>query len=110
MLESRLCHRLSIARQIPLELMKKSTVPVRSKKAEKVKGSEKALLKNGIDPNNLSKCACHHLAKITKLSSAQLQEKYELPCGCEEASLKDLLDDYECAGCGGVYFYSFCWG
>jgi hypothetical protein len=39
----------------------------------------------------------------------ELNEKYELSCGCEEVPLRDLMGDYTCRKCGDVYWYSFCW-
>ena len=43
------------------------------------------------------------------LSDEQLEEKFALPCGCEEVPLKNLLGDYSCSECDEVYWYSFCW-
>ena len=39
----------------------------------------------------------------------ELAKLYELPCGCEQVSLKRLMGDYSCSKCGEAYWYSFCW-
>lgn len=44
-----------------------------------------------------------------ELSKEELDEKYELPCGCEETELRNLIGLYDCKKCGTVYWYSFCW-
>jgi hypothetical protein len=58
---------------------------------------------------DLTDCTLDNIHKYKALSKKALQEKYELPCGCEEAALKDLVNEYECSDCGEAYFYSFCW-
>ena len=64
---------------------------------------------NGVDTNGLHICTLDAIDTYKKLTPKQLDTLYELPCGCEEVSLKDLLDDYSCSECGEVYYYSFCW-
>jgi len=65
---------------------------------------------NGVDLDNLSICAIQNIDIYKGLSEKELDEKYELPCGCEEVSLRNLLYDYSCQKCDEVYWYSFCWG
>jgi len=62
---------------------------------------------NGMDVEALSICTIQHIEEYKELSSDKLEEKYELPCGCEQVPLKDLLADYSCSKCGEVYWYSF---
>lgn len=57
---------------------------------------------------NLSLCARKNLRKLKALTTEELGISHELPCGCQEVKLKDLLDDYDCEECGETYFYSFC--
>ncbi len=64
---------------------------------------------NMLNLDQLTDCARQHLKKIIALTEGALAKKYELPCGCESATLKDLLYGYECVECGEQYFYSFCW-
>ena len=64
---------------------------------------------NGMDVEALSICTIQNIEEYKDLSSDELEEKYELPCGCEQVPLKDLLGDYICSKCGEVYWYSFCW-
>lgn len=66
---------------------------------------------NERDPEErLSDCARHHIKRVNSLSSMSLNKKYELPCGCGNASLKNLLEDYICQDCDELHFYSFCMG
>ncbi len=65
---------------------------------------------NGVDVDNLSLCTIQNIDIYKGLSKKALDEKYELPCGCEEVPLRNLLDNYSCQKCGEVYWYSFCWG
>lgn len=66
---------------------------------------------NSRDPNEeLSDCARDHIKKVNALSILSLNQTHELPCGCGNASLKSLLEDYICKQCEEVYFYSFCLG
>jgi len=62
-----------------------------------------------ISTDDLTECALGHIKKIRTLTKKQREKLYELPCGCEEVPLKDLLSDYECSECEETYFYSFCW-
>ena len=64
---------------------------------------------NGVDVEIYSTCALQNINIVKNLSPDKLEEEFELPCGCESAKLKDLLDEYECNGCTTVYWYSFCW-
>ena len=64
---------------------------------------------NGVDIEGLSICAIQHIEAHKNLSDEQLEEKFALPCGCEEVPLKNLLGDYSCSECDEVYWYSFCW-
>jgi hypothetical protein len=58
----------------------------------------------------ISECAKHYLARSRSTRHAKkFSAKCELPCGCEEAAINDLLDSYECPECETIYFYSFCW-
>ncbi len=56
-----------------------------------------------------SSCALQNINIVKALSQEELDEEHELPCGCENVKLKDLLNEYECKECMTVYWYSFCW-
>ena len=60
------------------------------------------------DINFLSQCVMGNSRKYKALTEEKLQHKHELPCGCEEVTLENLLCNYECTECGEVYYYSFC--
>ncbi len=62
-----------------------------------------------IKETELTDCARHYIKKILAFSEKKLRGKYELPCGCETVTMKDLITGYECSECGTPYFYSFCW-
>ncbi len=64
---------------------------------------------NGVDVKNLSLCAIQNIEKYNELSKEDLSKTYELPCGCEEVTLKKLLKSYNCSECDEEYWYSFCW-
>lgn len=64
---------------------------------------------NGVDVEALSVCTIQNIAEYKDLSDDELEEKYELPCGCEKVRLKNLLGKYSCSKCGEIYRYSFCW-
>lgn len=64
---------------------------------------------NDVDVQTLSICTIQNIEDYKALSNEALQEKYELPCGCEKVPLIDLLGDYSCSECGEVYWHSFCW-
>lgn len=64
---------------------------------------------NGVDVENLHTCTLDAIKIYNKLTKVQLKKLYDLPCGCEQAALEDLLDEYMCSECEEVYFYSFCW-
>ena len=49
---------------------------------------------NGMDVEALSICTIQNIEEYKNLSSDELEEKYKLPCGCEQVPLKDLLGDY----------------
>ena len=57
---------------------------------------------NGMDVEALSICTIQNIEEYKDLSSDELEEKYKLPCGCEQVPLKDLLGDYICSKCGFV--------
>jgi hypothetical protein len=58
----------------------------------------------------LTDCSRAHIKKVIALSEKELNKKYELLCGCEEAKLEELLEDYECSKCSESCYYSFCMG
>lgn len=58
---------------------------------------------------NLSICTIQHINAYKSLTNDELEKQYELPCGCEEVALKNILGEYECKGCNELYWYSFCW-
>jgi len=58
--------------------------------------------------DDLTECARHHLTKYAALAKRAGQETYELPCGCESATLADLADSYGCNDCGQWAYYCFC--
>ncbi len=64
---------------------------------------------NGVNIDELSTCVIQNIGEYKSLSEEKLQEKHELPCGCEEVPLITLLNDYSCSKCNELYWYSFCW-
>ena len=64
---------------------------------------------NELDVENLTVCAIQNISEYKELADEELECKHELPCGCEEVALKNLMGDYSCKKCGDVYWYSFCW-
>ena len=56
----------------------------------------------------LSKCAKENLDKFNDLSEVILDKNFQLPCGCEETTLKSLINSYTCTHCNTKYLYSFC--
>ena len=64
---------------------------------------------NGVDVEQLSICTLQNIESYNELSEEELEERYELPCGCEKVPLKELVGDYSCSRCGEGYWYSFCW-
>ena len=64
---------------------------------------------NGVDIDNLSICAVQNIEEYKDLLEDELAEKYELPCGCEQVALRQLIGDYICSKCGEGYWYFFCW-
>ncbi len=65
---------------------------------------------NGVDIDQLSTCAIQNIKAYKALSAKDLSKTYDLPCGDESVPLEKLLKGYECPGCKGEYWYSFCWG
>ena len=70
----------------------------------------KATTNNIEHTERLSDCAQHHPKKVASLSEKKLAQEYELPCGCEGTSLKNLLENYECSECDEECYYCFCMG
>jgi hypothetical protein len=64
---------------------------------------------NGVEVDDLSICAIQNIEEYKALLEKDLEQEYELPCGCETVPLEYLLDDYSCQECGETYWYSFCW-
>ncbi len=64
---------------------------------------------NGLEGEELPICALQNINLYNKLSKAQLNKLYELPCGCEKVPLKKLIVTYTCSKCDEEYWYSFCW-
>ena len=64
---------------------------------------------NDVDVDGLSICAIRNIEEYKALSEEELAAEYELPCGCETISLRQLLKGYTCRECGEVYWFSFCW-
>ncbi|MDM8550349.1 hypothetical protein QUF72_09735 [Desulfobacterales bacterium HSG2] len=64
---------------------------------------------NGVNVEELSVCAVQNISKYKKLSEAELEREYELPCECEEVPLKKLLKGHTCRKCGELFWYSLCW-
>ena len=64
---------------------------------------------NGVNVEDLSICALQNIEDYKDLSEEELEEEYELPCGCEEVPLGKLIRYYSCSKCGEAYWYSFCW-
>lgn len=59
--------------------------------------------------SDLTDCAADHIKEIKALTQKQRKKTYELPCGCEEVALENLMSEYACSECEEFYFYSFCW-
>ena len=55
---------------------------------------------NGMDVEVLSICTIQNIEEYKDLSNDELEEKYDLSCGCEQVPLKDLLGYYSCSKCG----------
>ena len=68
----------------------------------------KTTINDNENTEQLSNCACHHSKKIALLPDKKLNEEYELACGCESTTLKNLLKDFECSECGEACYYCFC--
>lgn len=65
---------------------------------------------NNIDNiDELNPCILANIKQYQELTKFDLEQKFELTCGCEEATLKDLIFGYECTQCGEEYRYSLCW-
>jgi len=64
---------------------------------------------DSLNVDELTDCALGHIKKVRALTQKQKEEKVELPCGCEEVALGDLISEYECSECSEIHFYSFCW-
>lgn len=62
-----------------------------------------------INAEDLTDCAFDYISQHKALSKKAEEKKYELPCGCEEVTLGELVSDYQCSECDETYFYSFCW-
>ena len=60
-------------------------------------------------PEHLTQCALRTIIKRHIIPETELIKTYELPCGCEEVALKELLGKYVCKSCKESYYYSFCW-
>ena len=58
---------------------------------------------NDVDVDGLSICAIRNIEEYKALSEEELAAEYELPCGCETISLRQLLKGYTCRECGEVY-------
>lgn len=63
---------------------------------------------NKMDIDSLTTCCLANTKKRQALSTEKLKQQHELPCGCEEVALEDLLSICECQECGEQYYYSFC--
>jgi len=59
--------------------------------------------------SELGACAREHVQWILQLTENVKREVLELPCGCGEALLGDLIEEYTCPECEESYWYSFCW-
>ena len=64
---------------------------------------------NDVDVEGLTACAIQNIEKVKILSEEALEERLQLPCGHESATLGDLLKTYCCKTCAEAYWYSFCW-
>lgn len=60
-------------------------------------------------PEHFTTCALHAIVKRHTISEIELTKTHELPCGCGDAILKDLLSNYICKNCNEHHYYSFCW-
>jgi len=56
----------------------------------------------------LSNCARCHIMTVAALTETELNKRHELSCGCEHATLGNLLENYYCSKCNEPYYYSFC--
>ena len=64
---------------------------------------------NGVDTEKLYDCALQNIHEYINLSEEELDTEYKLPCGCENATLRKLINTYNCSKCDEEYWYSFCW-
>lgn len=65
---------------------------------------------NGVDVEGIHICILDAIDIYKKLTEADLNQLYELPCECEKVALKDALDEFSCSKCDEIYYFSFCWG
>lgn len=56
----------------------------------------------------ISRCTNYNIEHFNKLDKSDLDQKFFLPCGCEQASLFALSESYQCSKCQIKYIYSFC--
>jgi hypothetical protein len=63
---------------------------------------------NGVDVDGLTVCAIQSIEKVKGLSDEALAQPYQLACGHETVTLRDLLRKHACETCGAVFWYSFC--
>ena len=61
---------------------------------------------NGVNVDDLSTCALQNIEDYHDLSQEELEEEYELSCGCEQVPLSKLIGYYSCSKCGEGYRYS----
>ena len=64
---------------------------------------------HGIDTCALSTCAIGNIQSYRRLTDEDFDRIWQLPCGCEEVCLRDLIGQYYCQSCETGYWYSFCW-
>ena len=61
-----------------------------------------------VEEGCLSNCAKENIDKYQSLSEVDLNAQMRLPCGCEYAYKKDLVNSYACTQCDTKYIFSFC--
>ncbi len=54
-------------------------------------------------------CTLDAIDTYKNATDKQLDRKLELPCSCEEVSIRDLINGYNCSKCKEEYYFSFCW-
>lgn len=58
----------------------------------------------------ISRCASYNIDRYNNLKKEDMKNFFLLPCGCEQASIEQLIESYQCSKCEIKYLYSLCLG